>query len=89
MNLLPIGILDGGALLSWLVELLRRPVSARVKVVPNGAGVAALATTFMLTTSAAKTGPKLVSSGACHEGQKRSDVERYSRQVARRLVRIW
>ena len=51
MNLLPIPILDGGALLFCLAELaLRRPVPARIQDLATGAGFATLATMFMLST---------------------------------------
>ena len=51
MNLLPIPILDGGALLFCLAEvILRRPLPARVRAAATGLGVAVLATMFMLTT---------------------------------------
>jgi regulator of sigma E protease len=51
MNLLPIPVLDGGALLFCAAEMvLRRPLPARAQAFCTHAGVAALATLFMLTT---------------------------------------
>jgi regulator of sigma E protease len=51
MNLLPIPVLDGGALLFCAAEMvLRRPLPARAQAFCTRAGVAALATLFMLTT---------------------------------------
>jgi regulator of sigma E protease len=51
MNLLPIPVLDGGALLFCLAEVvMRRPLPARVQAAATGLGVAALATMFMLIT---------------------------------------
>ena len=51
MNLLPIPVLDGGALLFCAAELvLRRPLPARAQAFGTRAGVAVLASLFMLTT---------------------------------------
>jgi regulator of sigma E protease len=51
MNLLPIPILDGGALLFCAAEMvLRRPLPSRAQAFCTRAGVAVLATLFMLTT---------------------------------------
>ena len=51
MNLLPIPILDGGALVLCLAEMVRgRPLSARMQDLGTRTGFAALATMFMMTT---------------------------------------
>ena len=51
MNLLPIPVLDGGALLFCAAELvLRRPLPARAQTFGTRAGVAVLASLFMVTT---------------------------------------
>ncbi len=51
MNLLPIPILDGGALLFCAAEIvLRRPLSARVQDFGTRSGLAVLVSLFMLTT---------------------------------------
>ena len=51
MNLLPIPVLDGGALLFCAAELvLRRPLPARAQAFGTRAGVALLASLFMVTT---------------------------------------
>lgn len=50
MNLLPLPILDGGALLFCMVEWIRgRPASARLQDIATRVGVAAMATLFMLS----------------------------------------
>jgi len=51
MNLLPIPVLDGGALLFCLAEVaLRRPLSPRIQAAATGLGFVALAMMFLLTT---------------------------------------
>ncbi|MDB5404703.1 MAG: site-2 protease, Metallo peptidase family [Rhodopila sp.] len=51
MNLLPIPVLDGGALLFCAAELvLRRPLPARAQAFGTRAGVAVLASLFMVAT---------------------------------------
>jgi len=51
MNLIPIPILDGGALLFCAIELaLRRPLSPRVQDVSTRTGLAVLASLFVMTT---------------------------------------
>ena len=51
MNLVPIPVLDGGALLFCLAEmLLRRPVSERVQEFGTRSGFALLGSLFMMTT---------------------------------------
>lgn len=51
MNLMPIPVLDGGALLFCAAELvLRRPLPSRAQAFCTRAGVAVLGTLFMLTT---------------------------------------
>jgi regulator of sigma E protease len=51
MNLLPVPVLDGGALLFCAAEMiLRRPPSARAHAVATRTGVAILPSLFMFTT---------------------------------------
>ena len=50
-NLLPIPVLDGGALMLCAAELVRgRPLPARVQYLATGIGIALLATMFAMTT---------------------------------------
>lgn len=51
MNLLPIPVLDGGAILFCVAEMvLRRPVSERIQDLTTRTSIAAVASMFMVTT---------------------------------------
>jgi regulator of sigma E protease len=105
MNLLPIPVLDGGALLFCAAELvLRRPLPARAQAFGTRAGVGVLASLFMLTTlhtwrrrgclagsqiSRKEPGGTWRAGPPAQFGQNPSGVTRYSRQLASRPERIW
>jgi membrane-associated protease RseP (regulator of RpoE activity) len=50
INLLPVPVLNCGALLFWLVEWVRgHPASVRLQSFANGAGVVAMTSLFVLS----------------------------------------